>query len=253
MALIKNEDGNNVGVISINRDIAARKKLEQKKDDFIALASHELKTPVTTLKVYTEMLQNKFRLLNDKNSLSYLAKMDKQIYKLTNLVDELLDVSRIESGNLKYQMREFNLGRLINETIDNIRLAKQKPNINIRSDVNYKVFGDRDRVGQVVTNLTVNAIKYSPKDKDIEIMAEPLADQVVVTVRDFGPGIPENEHQNIFGKFYQVTEKGRQTFPGLGMGLFISSQIVAKHSGKIWVKSNPGDGSEFCFSLPKGP
>jgi signal transduction histidine kinase len=219
----------------------------QKKDEFIGIASHELKTPLTIIKGFLEMLddaeleqQNKFfvqRALNSTN-------------KLQSLVFDLLDVSKIESGQLMLNMQEFDLDELIDECINNMQLSNEKyPIIRQKNNTNQIVFADRNRIEQVITNLLSNAMKYSPEEKKIVVATKTTNTSVIVSVSDSGLGLPQSEHEKIFERFYR-SKKSNIGTSGFGLGLYICAQIIKRHHGKIWVESKEGDGSIFYFELP---
>lgn len=231
-------------------DISKQKELERRKDEFISIASHELKTPVTSLKVLTQFLKQKFTATDQHDTRTYLEKMDKQVTKLTDLINDLLDITKIQAGQLKLHNELFNLTDLLRETVEDVQALTATHTIKLRSLVKDAVLADRDRIGQVITNLLTNAIKYSPKGNDIIVSAKTGDDDVHISVEDFGMGITEENQQRIFEQFYRVNEKNDATYPGLGMGLFISREIIKRHHGTISVESQVGKGSMFSFSLP---
>jgi PAS domain S-box-containing protein len=231
-------------------DITDRKKTEQRKDDFIALASHELKTPVTSLKMYTQILHQRAKKLNNPDIESFSSKMNDQLNKLTNLVQDLLDVSRIQQGKLLYNMEKFNVKHFLDDTIDDLQRISPKHNLEIRKSTSSEILGDRDRLRQVIINLITNAIRYSPKSNKVIISSEKKAGDILISVKDFGIGIPKEQQEKIFDRFYQVEVDTTRTYPGLGLGLYISHEIMQRHNGKIWVESSLGEGSTFYISLP---
>jgi len=219
----------------------------QKKDEFIGIASHELKTPLTIIKGFLEMLedvelgeQNKFfvdRALNSAN-------------KLQDLIFDLLDVSKIESGQLMLNIQEFNLDELIDECISNIQTGNEKyPFIRIREYPGQIIWADRNRIEQVIINFLSNAIKYSPEVREIEVVTKSAKATVTVSIKDQGIGLPKSEHEKIFERFYRSTRSNIGT-SGFGLGLYICAQIIKRHNGKIWVESDEVNGSTFYFELP---
>ncbi len=244
-----NERGEVVLIINIIQDITQRFAQEQKKDEFVALASHELKTPVTTLKMYTQLLEKKSEKAGDLKNREIFFKMNKQVDRLTELIKDLLDISKIRLGRLEYKMEKFRMDQLIRETVDNIQLVSTTHRIFLNGIKKQKVVGDRERIGQVLINLINNAIKYSPKGNKVIVGSSKNGNKIIVSVQDFGMGIPQKSRRKIFERFFQA-EGVNQTFPGLGLGLYISSQIIKRHHGGIWVKSEKGKGSTFSFSLP---
>lgn len=235
-------------VVGINIDITSRKDLEHQKDEFISIASHELKTPLTTIKSYTEVLKN---ILEENNRASeYLNKMEYQISRLSLLVNDLLDVSRIQSGKVILSKERFDLERLIKDIIEDLHQNSQKHTIIYKGHIKKKIYADKYRISQVLINLLSNAIKYSPKADKIIVSTSSNKTKVVVKIQDFGIGINKKDLGKIFEPFFQVNNRIRQSFSGLGLGLHISSEIIKKHGGEISVKSVKGQGSTFSFNLP---
>jgi PAS domain S-box-containing protein len=225
------------------------------KSDFIKMASHELKTPVTSIKGYTQLLLS--ALKEDESRVSpllmrsSLVSVDKQITRLTRLMSELLDLSKIEAGMLVLNKESFNLNELVIETVQDILYTNSKHNINIFHDFECHIDGDKDRIGQVLINFLTNAIKYSPNADKVEVWIRQSENNCVsVSVRDFGIGIDEKDHEKIFERFYRAGGKEEQTFPGFGIGLFIAKEIIQRHGGTISLVSEKGIGSVFTFTLP---
>lgn len=249
-SVIKNERGSPVGVRGVAMDITERMMLEQRKDDFISIASHELKTPVTSIKVFTQILQRVLANQGDSTTLQYLSRMEEQISKLTNLINDLLNVSKIQAGKLALRKERFSILQLTKETADTIQQTTDTHRIYVKGSSPKKIFADKDRISQVLINLLTNALKYSTKNKKVFVHIEDKGEKVIIKVRDFGIGIPKSQQQRIFERFYRVNGADDKIFPGLGMGLYISQEIVNRHGGAIWVESAPGKGSTFHVSLP---
>jgi PAS domain S-box-containing protein len=241
-----------IGIIGVAHDITERKDLERQKDEFLGIASHELKTPVTSIKAFTQILQRKLADQKDLELLRYLDKMDLQLNKLTGLINSLLDVTKIQSGKLIIQEEVFSLSDLVHEIADDLQPTTDRHRIVVRDKLRSQVRGDRDRLGQVLTNLLANAIKYSPQADKIEVVTAQDDQWVHVDIRDYGIGIAESEQQHIFDRFYQSPHR-TTTISGLGLGLYISTEIVQRHHGKLTLKSNAGKGSTFRLSLPVVP
>jgi two-component system, chemotaxis family, CheB/CheR fusion protein len=236
------------GIVFNYRDITDRKILEQQKDDFIGIASHELKTPVTSIKAYAQILHEK--LVDEGNETAEMAKkINTQIDRLTTLINDLLEFTRIESSSLKFRKEEYDLNELIIQVVDEMQRTTKKHKLEIKLDSTRKMLGDRQRIGEVLGNLLENAIKYSPEAKKIIITSQAKAGNVTICVQDFGIGIAKEMKDRVFNKFYRVHDPAINTFPGLGLGLYIASEIIKHHGGKIWVNSIKGKGSTFCFSL----
>lgn len=231
-------------------DIHEQKLLERQKDDFLGIASHELKTPVTSIKAYAQVLESILRKKGDGKEAEMAAKMNGQINRLTNLIGDLLDVTKINSGRLQFNKTLFSFNDMVAEMIEELQRTTHHHTIIENFDGGSMVFGDRERIGQVITNMITNAIKYSPKADKIIVHTSVEDQQVVLCVEDFGVGIPSDKQEKVFEQFYRVSGDMQHTFPGLGLGLYISSEIVKREGGRIWVNSNEGQGSTFCFSLP---
>ena len=236
--------------ITIFSDVTETYEEKRRKDEFISMASHELKTPVTSLKGFAQVLQRRLQTQGDAQGLHYITRMDAQINKLTRLVGDLLDVSKMQAGKLSFDIEPFELDALVLETVENVQAATPTHEISIEGRTNGCVQGDKDRLGQVFINLLTNAVKYSPKTEKVAVHLTRDRREAIVSVQDFGIGIDAVHHQKIFERFYQVTDPEEKTFPGLGMGLYISSEIVERHYGRMWVESRKGEGSTFSVALP---
>jgi PAS domain S-box-containing protein len=231
-------------------DIEAERRLNNKKDEFISIASHELKTPLTSLKAYIQLLDK----LNREQAVSpqagfFLSKAGLYVKRLEVLISDLLDVSKIESGKLQFTMEELDLHELLFESIENNRLMLPRHSVVVSKGVRVRVKGDKHRLDQVISNLLSNAAKYSPRADTIEVTAEADEHKVTIAVKDFGMGIEVSHLPRIFDRFYRA-ENALHSVTGLGLGLYISSEIVKRHDGRIWAESEPGNGSTFYFTLP---
>lgn len=249
-ALAQITDGSIVKWFGTNTDIDEYKRLQAQKDEFISMASHELKTPVTSMKGFTNLLQRRFRRQSDDQALLYLDKIDQQVNRLTNLITDLLDISKMQMGQLSYREEHFDLDVLIQETVENLQGITTTHALQLEQIVSVQVFGDRDRLGQVVINLLNNAMKYSPQADRVIIRIFKEANDAVVSIQDFGIGIAEAHQQKIFERFYQVPGPAEKTYPGLGIGLYLSHEIIKRHQGRLWVQSNKGEGATFHFAVP---
>src|SRR5947209_3838572 len=232
------------------RDITERKELEQRKDEFISMASHELKTPVTSLKGFTHLLQRRLAKQGDEQALHFLDRMETQLNKLTKLISDLLDVTKMQTGKLEFREERFSLDELVRETLENLQGTTETHFFRLEEVRNAQVFGDKDRLGQVLINLLTNAIKYSPQADAVIVRVSTDEHGAIVSVQDFGIGIAETHQEKIFERFYQVNDATEKTFSGLGIGLYISNEIVKRHHGRLWVKSAKGAGATFYVSLP---
>ena len=236
-------------VITVYTDMTEQKELELRKDHFISMASHELKTPLTILSVYTQLLCERFAAEGRQDAVLLLSKMDDQITNLTKLVTDLLDISRMQAGQLELAQEAVDMDALVREVVENLQPITTHRLLTEAAAQRY-VTGDRDRLAQVLINLLTNAIKYSPHADTIIVKIMHTHDTLIVSVQDFGIGIPQNHHQKLFERFYRVLSQKDQTYPGLGIGLYIAYEIIQRHGGKMWVESAEGEGSTFFFSLP---
>ncbi|HEX4716450.1 MAG TPA: PAS domain-containing sensor histidine kinase [Ktedonobacteraceae bacterium] len=235
--------------ISFTLDNSARKELEQRKDAFISMASHELKTPLTALKLQTSLLQR--QLAKQGIPASALSSMEGQINKVTRLVDELLDVSKIQVGRLEYLQETVDLEALLQEITETMQQSSPSHRIVVRGTVRTSLIGDPDRLGQVFINLLSNAIKYSPDAETVEMDLDASEEAVTIQVQDHGLGIPREQRDKIFERFYRASGPKQKAIPGLGMGLYIVAEIVKRHGGTITVESTVGEGSTFTVTLPR--
>ncbi len=242
------------GIIANYRDVTERKTFELRKDEFMGIASHELKTPVTSIKAYAQILEENFAKANDKKSAVLLGKLNTQVDRLNTLIVDLLDFTRLEGGSLKFREEEYDLNELINETVDEVQRTTEQHTIEKKLASTVKMIGDRYRTGQILTNLLSNAIKYSPKAKQIIVRSKLENKNIVVSVQDFGIGIEKGMEEKVFDRFFRIGQTSPNTYPGLGLGLYIAAEFVKRQGGKIWVKnSSTGKGSIFSFSLPVKP
>lgn len=220
------------------------------RDDFISMASHELRTPITSLKMYTQFLQKHLSKKGDISLVHPLTRMDAQLNKLAGLINDLLDVSKIEHGRLDFQEECFNLEEVVREACEAVQQTTPKHTIHIEGSIPYSVRGDKDRIGQVMTNLLTNAIKYSPQAREVLVRLQSEPDRALVSVQDFGIGIDQEHLSKIFTRFYRVSDPDEKTFPGLGLGLYLSHEIITRHGGSLTVASEKGKGSVFSCVLP---
>jgi signal transduction histidine kinase len=230
-------------------EIEFRKEAERKKDEFISIASHELKTPLTSIKGYIQLLERSIDKGDIPTVKNRLYKVQDHIEKLNILVADLLDISKIESGKLKFNKKYFAIDPLLDNIIEVMQQSHPDFKIVKTESVCENVFGDEMRIEQVIINFITNAIKYSPGTHEIQIFSRLCDGEIYIAVKDFGIGMSKEHQQKVFGKFYRVEETSER-FQGLGIGLFICQQIIQRHKGTIGVKSAPGKGSEFYFYLP---
>ena len=242
------DDESVCAVVANFYNVTERVILEQKKDDFIGIASHELKTPITSLKASIQLLDR----IKDDSSHDMLPKLidrsKRNVNKLTELVEELLNASQIGQGHLHLSKTEFVITDLLTECCHHIHAA-DKHNLIVEGDKEMRVFADKGRIDQVVVNFVNNAIKYAPQSKDIFLCVERVNSDAKISVKDNGPGVAPEKLPYIFDRYYRA-EINSFNNSGLGLGLYISSEIIKKHGGQIGVDSKPGEGSAFWFTLP---
>ena len=236
--------------IGTSTDIQEIKEQEEQKDYFISMASHELKTPITSIKGYVQILQSMYKGSDDAVLIRSLDRVHVQIEKLTSLIGDLLDVSKIRTGSLTFDQQKFDINQLIREQIEEYKIIHPTFKIEFKNNASIPVFADRERIRQVLINLISNAIKYSPQNANILLKSKIEKHKVSISVKDQGIGIDKSYQEKIFERFYRVEGKSEKTFPGFGIGLFIASEIIRQHKGDIGVESKPGKGSRFYFSLP---
>lgn len=227
-------------------DIQEQKENDRKKDEFISLASHELKTPLTTIKAFFQIAIND--ISPEAKSFRLVSKASRQVVRMERLISDLLDVSRINTGKMIFNPERFDFGTLLTETVETIREVYPDHNLVIEKSVSVPIIADRQRIEQVITNLLNNAVKYSQPGARVLIRSEHDNVNLFLTVEDFGIGIEQEKIGELFKRFNRIDENHR--FQGLGLGLFISDEIIKRHGGRILVKSTPGKGSSFTIQLP---
>lgn len=245
-----NQQGEATYMVGNMLDITVQKLEEQRKHDFITMVSHELKTPLTVLKSYVQMLTVRAKKNEDSFTAVALEKLHSQIKKMTVLVNSFLNVSRLESGRIELDNTNFLLDDLIREKVQEIALTTKNYDIYLKPCSPLPVFADREKIGQVITDLLSNASKYSSPGKQIEISCKDEGAFIRINVKDKGIGIKASDKAKIFDRFYRVENGQTQLIPGIGIGLYLCSEIIRQHQGKIGVESALGKGSTFWFTLP---
>lgn len=230
-------------------DITEKKELDRRKDDFLSIASHELKTPLTTIKSLVQLLQRMDPVKNPEKFTTSLDKVSVYIEKLNKLISKLLDTSKIHSGNIELHMEPFEIDKTIQDAIDNLSVAIPGHHISFSGCTNATVIGDEMQILQVINNLISNAIKYAPGSKNVEIYINNVGNFVKISVKDYGMGINHQDKIKIFERFFRASDIQKK-YPGLGIGLYVSHEIVVNHKGTLWVESEIGEGSTFNFTLP---
>lgn len=236
-------------MIGVAYDITPRKFLEKQKDDFISVASHELRSPVTSIKSYSELIEDTLVAGGNEENIGLMRKLNQQIDRLVKLIRQLLDASNI-SVSIRIKPENINLNQVIKDILATLRIGSAQERIIFNEGQLPTLHADPQRIGQVIENLVTNALKYSPEDTKVIVTTEDFLEGVKVSVRDFGPGIPNEYHQAIFERYYRVRDENLSYSQGLGLGLYISSEIIRQHFGTIGVSSNEHQGATFYFLLP---
>lgn len=239
-----------VGILVASRDITRLKELEDQKNQFIGIVSHELKTPVTSIRIFNAAFRKIAAKLENTVAQNIAGKMETQIVKLTRLITDLLDVTKIQSGKLSFAMQDFVLEDVIKECIEQVQETSENHKITNEIKTKSHIYADPDRTSQVILNLLINAIKYSPNSDKIIVTSEKTGKSVKICIQDFGIGIRKAQQKKIFRQYYQVSDNKKENFPGLGLGLYLSAYFVRRVNGKIWVESEINKGSTFCVEFP---
>lgn len=249
-SVIYDKKGQPERMIGTVLDVTETKRDEIRKNDFIAMASHELRTPLTSLKAYIQLLEKKLDDNNDDFVKNILLKADQQLNKMTNLIHGFLDLSKLEPGKLRLKFQEFDINKLIEDTIRDIGAGNRSHLIEFSQTDNISVIADAEKISQVISNFLSNALKYSHKGSTIIVNSKKINNFLQVSVEDEGIGIKPQDQEKLFQRFYRVENEDMKSTPGFGIGLYLASEIIQQHKGKIWVESEVGKGSAFYFSLP---
>lgn len=240
------EEGQIRSWLGTNTNIELQKQNEQKKDEFLSIASHELKTPLTSIKAFNQLM---IRTAGSGPLATYIKKSSEQIVRLEKLIGDLLDVTKINAGKMRYTMETFSFSKMLTESIETAQHASGTHQIILESLADVDYLGDRFRLEQVLHNFLSNAVKYSPGKHQIIVNSKVEYGSIIVSIHDFGIGIAEESMDKLFDRYYRIDNKGMR-FEGLGLGLFISSEILKEHQGSFWIESELGAGSVFSFRLP---
>ncbi|WP_231460226.1 PAS domain S-box protein [Pedobacter sp. Leaf132] len=243
-----NKNGDFVGYITSSVDISELKKDEIRKNDFIGMVSHELKTPLTAISGFVQVLQARAKKNNDDYTLMALNRAYNQVKKMTVMINGFLNVSRLESGKLLIEKSDFQLEELLKELVEETDLVQFSHKVNLSVATPVKIHADRDKIGSVISNLLSNAVKYSPSGTDVDVRCEILDNSALVSITDDGIGIDTEDIEKLFNRYYRVGK--HHTISGFGIGLYLSAEIIERHNGKIGVKSEIGKGSTFYFEIP---
>lgn len=229
-----------------NTNIDIQKSNEQRKDEFLAIASHELKTPLTSIKAFNQLMK---RSKDPKKIQGFVEKSASQIFRLEQLITDLLDVTKINSGNMTFEKETFQFSEIIATAVQTVQTMSPDHELLLENSIEIPYHGDRLRIEQVLMNFLTNAVKYSPNGGKVIINGKIQSDNIVISVQDFGIGIAEFEMQRLFERYYRVDNEDLR-YEGLGLGLFICSEILRAHHGSFWLESKLGSGSTFYFRLP---
>lgn len=236
-------------VLLAMEDFTSHRELEQQKNDFVAVASHEMKTPLTTIKGHIQLLAKRAEKAGEQINLKSLTTTSRSVERLDNLINDLLDASKLQSGKLQFNFSEFNFMNIVHNSVDAVQETTDTHTITINGSADCKVRGDFFRLEQVLINLLTNAIKYSPGSDTVVVHIGAEAGLIKVTVTDRGIGVKSDDQQKIFDRFYR-SGNAQFSFQGLGVGLYLSNQIVQEHRGSLWVESEESQGSVFSFTIP---
>ncbi len=250
IAPLRNSRGEVVGAVIIFDDISEHKHQEERLELLLSSVSHELKNYITSIQGYSSILEKKLKQTSQNELHGYSKKLTNKIMTMTSMITSMFDLSKLKMGKLDMKRDEFDLLELIETIVQDTEL-NLKNRIKILSSKHVTVFADKVRIGQVLTNLLTNAIKYSDTGTEISVQMRTIANRVLVTVEDKGKGIPQEKLEKVFRPFYRaLEEKERSSISGSGLGLYISREIVRQHGGRMWVESIEGKGSRFYFTLP---
>lgn len=244
-------EGTLLNIIASVRDITRFREAEELKSTFISVISHELKTPVALIKGYVSTLRREDASWDREVVSDSLAVIEEEADRLTELIENLLDASRLQAGVLSINKSDVDLGALVNRIVERFKTQTERHTFIVEFPPNFPIIlGDEDRLSQVFSNLISNSIKYSSEGGEIRIQGQVHPNQVVVCVSDQGPGIAVGDIPHVFDRFYRSTEASRTT-KGAGLGLYLSRAVIEAHGGRIWVDPKPGEGARICFSLPR--
>ena len=240
------EDGEVKLWMGTNTDIDFQKNNEHKKDEFLSIASHELKTPLTSIKAFNQLIKRTSDIDKINN---FVKKSEENIQRLEKLIADLLDVTKINAGKMIYNMQEFDFKQMLLESIENVQHTSASHQVILENAEEITFTGDRFRIEQVINNFLSNAIKYSPSASKVIVNCKIQLNNILFSVQDFGIGIASHDLHRLFERYYRVDNTAMR-FEGLGLGLFISSEILKRHEGSFWIESELGKGSVFYFRLP---
>jgi PAS domain S-box-containing protein len=243
------ESGNSVGVGGILFDISEKVKSEKIKNDFINIASHEIKTPLTTIKAFSQIVEKRISLFDKRGAIKYLTRMEVYIDKLNQLINEFMEYSKFETGKMEYFWEIIDIDKLVREVVSDMQLIYGNYKLLVSGKTDKKIVGDKNKISQLIINLISNGVRYSPGTNKIDIEIKDEQDEVIIAFEDYGIGIDSTNKKKIFDKFFRV-QTDNSKVDGVGLGLYICREIIKRHHGKIWVDSKLNRGSIFYISFP---
>ncbi len=243
-------DGQAKSIIGVTSDITNQKETDMRKNAFIGIVSHELKTPLTSLKAFIQILHKRATKEGRETESGIFTKVELQVNKMSNMINGFLNVSRLESGKIYLSKSVFDVAELVQELAEENRIMQNTHEIIIKSSPRVGIYADREKIAQVINNLISNAVKYSSQAKQVFIDCHLLDEQVHISIQDNGIGIPAQYLDKLFDRFYRVDNPDTRNISGFGIGLYLCAEIIKRHAGTISVKSEPGTGSTFHFTLP---
>lgn len=231
----------------IFHEITLERTIQEQREDLIGFVAHELRNPLTSISLGSELLLQSVKQQDTQGALSLIGRIQSNLLRVNTIINDLSELTKVESGHLKIEKAEFAFDNMIEDVISSTRIMYPQHNFVQEGNINVKVIGDRWRLSQVLLNYLGNAVKYGASEK-ISLMVFRKGNDLVVGVRDYGPGIPADKIPYVFNKYYRVKKTSRAE--GTGLGLYISKEIVNAHGGKVWVESREGEGAVFYFSIP---
>jgi PAS domain S-box-containing protein len=245
------KEGNLVSIIATIRDITRFREAEELKSTFISVISHELKTPVALIKGYVGTLRREDANWDREIVKDSLAVIEEEADRLTGLIENLLEASRLQAGGLSINLSDVALNILAERIVRRFQTQSSLHEINVDFPENFPIVtGDETRLEQVLSNLISNAIKYSPQGGEIQVTGQVRSNQVIICVSDQGPGVAPEDIPHIFDRFYR-SSNAKRTTKGAGLGLYLARAVIEAHGGRIWVDPRPGNGARICFSIPR--
>jgi len=246
IARLVRQDGKSDIWVGTNTNIHSQKTSEARKDEFISIASHELKTPLTTSKGFHQLL---LRMVGEGKIKTYVERSAGQLSRLEKLIADLLDVSKINAGKMVFDSKPFNFSDMLSNVVGEMHQMYPSHKLLLENENDINFIGDQFRLEQVVHNFVSNAVKYSPDAKTIEINSRIIDGNIIISVKDYGIGIKSKHLKQLFERYYRADNSSTR-FNGLGLGLYISADIIKRHGGSFWIESKFGEGSVFSFKLP---